>query len=222
LKSVVIAFLVFAAVFNPWTIENLPQDGLVSVLLSPQTFFFVSFLIIVRLDRIPLDDLGVSFSCWKRDVQLGLLLGISPVLLVLLVGSIADWIHASHPFLPHPMLGGPAIDSGISAYRYALLLVWAPIAEELFFRGVFLRALNLHYSPVWAISFSAVIFMLGHGIWAPGPLLLGFITGFTAYKTRSILPCILFHTFSNAYGPLMVKYSSNLYRYLDVFYKTSL
>lgn len=78
-------------------------------------------------------------------------------------------------------------------------ILFAPILEEIIFRGIILKGLLTRYGPKYAIIFSSIIFGLIHGkpmqIW--GALLIGLIFGWIYYKTKSIGTTILLHSFVN-------------------------
>lgn len=94
-------------------------------------------------------------------------------------------------------LSGPA--------GFALLVatvIVAPIVEELLYRGYLLGTLVARGWRVAAVLVSAVLFVTLH--FEPANLVaslcLGFGTGICALRTRSIVPGIIVHVASNAFG----------------------
>lgn len=77
-------------------------------------------------------------------------------------------------------------------------IILAPIAEELFFRGVVLKE-TARVSQRFAIVFSAVMFGLMHG--NPYQLvmatLLGLVLGYVTVKSDSLIPAIICHMAAN-------------------------
>jgi len=78
----------------------------------------------------------------------------------------------------------------------------APVLEELFFRGLLLRSLRRHFSPVVAVALSALVFALAHltggatlGTTAVIPALfgLGLISGIAAVRTGDLSISIPLH-----------------------------
>jgi uncharacterized protein len=71
----------------------------------------------------------------------------------------------------------------------------APVAEELFFRGVTLRAFTRKLGPLAGIFFSGLIFGLAHfeGIQTPALVVFGWILGWYATRTGRIGPTIFAH-----------------------------
>ena len=92
---------------------------------------------------------------------------------------------------------------------YVVIGILAPLAEEVVFRGAILRKL-LAMMPTgrhWvAIAISALIFGIVHfnlpqGIHA---FLIGLLLGWMYYRTRSIIPGIVFHWINNTISYIMV------------------
>src|SRR5690606_12434986 len=96
---------------------------------------------------------------------------------------------------------GPAEGSWPSAYSLQSVLLLgliAPVVEELFFRDLVLRALLLKLRNIYiAVFLSSLFFMAAHLSLYPGAFLLGLVSGFIYLYSRSVLPCILFHSLSN-------------------------
>jgi hypothetical protein len=85
--------------------------------------------------------------------------------------------------------------------------VFAPVVEELLFRGVLYGTLRLRLGPLPATATSAALFALAHGYG-----LIGFVSVFVsgvlwalAYeRTRSLLPGMLAHAASNVQATAIV------------------
>jgi membrane protease YdiL (CAAX protease family) len=84
-----------------------------------------------------------------------------------------------------------------------LLLVFAPVMEEILFRKIFFdRLMVLGTKP--AILLSALFFALPHII-SQGPaqffytFVLGLSFGFVAARTKKVWPCMILHSLSNLY-----------------------
>jgi membrane protease YdiL (CAAX protease family) len=143
-------------------------------------------------------DLGL----WMRwtDAPLGLLVGAGLQLLVL-------------PALYYPIfrltsidpddVSEPALDLteradgwfGVSAL-ILLVVIGAPIAEELFYRGLLLRSLEKRGLPViWAVVISSVLFALSHFqfIQFPALLVFGLVAGWLAVRTGRLGASIWTH-----------------------------
>jgi uncharacterized protein len=92
------------------------------------------------------------------------------------------------------------------AFRFLRLVVIVPLIEEIFWRGFLLRYLidaNFVRVPIGAFSwFSffavAVLFMFSHAQadW-PAAIITGALYNFVAYRTRSLVTCVLTHALTN-------------------------
>ncbi len=85
-------------------------------------------------------------------------------------------------------------------WAFLLMVVIAPVTEELFFRGLILRGMLGRCPPPTAILATAVLFALAHlNPWqALSALSLGTLVGFFYFRTRSLLPPLLGHALANA------------------------
>lgn len=81
-----------------------------------------------------------------------------------------------------------------------LVVILAPVVEELVFRGLLQRWIATKTSAVLAITFSSLAFALYHlSFWAaPLNLALGATTGFLAQKCKTLYPAIVLHVLYNA------------------------
>lgn len=85
-------------------------------------------------------------------------------------------------------------------FGYTAMCIFAPLVEELVFRGAVLRSLlrsPLH--PVYGILISAVLFALVHinPAQMPHAFIIGLLLGWMYYRTGSILPGVAFHWANN-------------------------
>jgi uncharacterized protein len=106
-------------------------------------------------------DFGFRFR-WA-DLGLGVLAAIvAQVIVVPLVALVLA------PLLGHPDVSGPVeelVDEARGPALAVLVLtavIGAPVVEELFFRGLLLRSLQLRFGTGWAVAGSSVLFGLAH------------------------------------------------------------
>lgn len=87
------------------------------------------------------------------------------------------------------------------------VVIFAPLLEELFLRGIVLRGLLVHYSPTKAIIWSAIIFGFMHlNPWQAIPaILVGILMGWIYYKTGSLIMTIFIHFINNGFSFLVMK-----------------
>lgn len=81
-------------------------------------------------------------------------------------------------------------------------VVVAGFAEEMLFRGIIQRTLETYREPAIAIVLSAVFFALVHfNPWTTIQItILGIVLGYISWKSRSILPAVLFHGLNNLFS----------------------
>lgn len=80
-----------------------------------------------------------------------------------------------------------------------VLVVIAPLTEELTFRGLFLTGLLQQYRTWAAIAITAALFAFAHmNPWQfPDAMVLGLLFGWWFWRTQSLWPCLLGHALHN-------------------------
>lgn len=88
--------------------------------------------------------------------------------------------------------------------RIFLLVIVAPLTEELLFRGIVLRGLLSRYRPAAAVVLSAFLFAVMHcSPWQFfSPWILGILFGWFYLRTSSLGLCVLGHAWANGLGIL--------------------
>ncbi len=91
------------------------------------------------------------------------------------------------------------------------VVVLAPIAEELLFRGILLRSFMRRTSAGWAVMISALVFALVHVAGDPGTyyylpafMALGLVSGYRAVRTGSLSQSISLHIGFNLLASLLI------------------
>lgn len=89
---------------------------------------------------------------------------------------------------------------------FFVLVIVAPITEELLFRGLILRGFLSRYSSRKALVLSAVLFGVFHlNPWQLFPATVaGLVLGWWFIQTRSLVPCVLGHAVHNSVFWLLV------------------
>lgn len=110
------------------------------------------------------------------------------------IGTIipSEWMQEQLPDLPDIMKATFAMIMR-NDWGYLTICIFAPIVEEIVFRGAILRVLLGWFDKHWyAIILSALLFALVHGNPAqmPHAFLIGLLIGWMYYRTGSILPGI--------------------------------
>ncbi|MCS6798323.1 MAG: CPBP family intramembrane metalloprotease [Myxococcota bacterium] len=136
-----------------------------------------------------------------RAGALALLAGAGMQLPLSEIASLVEWIAPRPPaerlaaLLPRPSLEQP----GRALAALLGVVVLAPIAEEVLFRGLLLRGLRERYGTGFALGVSSAMFALAHGLHAaPHALVAAVILGAVVLRTGSIVPAIGMHAATNA------------------------
>ena len=106
--------------------------------------------------------------------------------------------------MPDSFLQVEAILTPDNPLSFALLIftivILAPVGEEILFRGFLQKYLENAWADITrAILFSSLFFAVIHfnPYWMIQIYFLGVLLGFLAWRTNSIIPCILFHVIIN-------------------------
>lgn len=100
-------------------------------------------------------------------------------------------------------------------FGYVAVGILAPLAEEVVFRGAILRTLLKMVDDKWhwvAILISALVFGAIHGNFAQfvHATLIGLLIGWMYYRTRSIVPGIVFHWVNNSIAYVLYNLMPNM------------
>jgi membrane protease YdiL (CAAX protease family) len=145
---------------------------------------------------------------WSEVVRLtpfhGLLL--LPILIAVVgIGIVASEMDNLTRFmLPMPdfiaQLHQDVVSGGV--LTAIVLVVVAPLTEELLFRGLILRGFLLRYGTIPAVLLSALLFALVHAnpYQFASALAMGIFLAWLFVKTRSLWPCIIAHALANCHA----------------------
>lgn len=157
-------------------------------------------------------DYGLSVHP-LRDVPLGLVVGVASqfLLVPLLELPLRPFVPNLSQRLGHPtrqLLGPAATGNSAKLVLIAVLVcVGSPIVEELFFRGLVLRALlgtlrdlGPRAAPLLSIVITGLVFGLVHfeALQFLGLAGFGMVLGLLAWRTGRLGPCIFAHLAFNA------------------------
>jgi len=199
LVSILLGFLLspFLLFFKFLKINiNIEALQLISYLLT----FGISFWIVYSIRK---EKTGVSLFNFKIENK--------RIIPFVIVSSIALLIGIANPIIsliPMPeffqkVLLGMAKQNGILSFL--LMVIAAPILEELLFRGIILDGLLKRYTPVTSILISSIIFGIAH--LNPWQFVVAFVIGIFAgwiyYKSSSLSLTIIIHGTVNLTGYLM-------------------
>ncbi len=142
-----------------------------------------------------------SFAFWWLPfipvLALVQLLGMSIINLVLVLPFTGGTFE--NPQI-EALTGGSALSLRDFGLLLILVAVIAPIAEEIFFRGMLYPLLRQRWSPKVAIVINGFVFALIHFIplLIPGLFFVGIVLAWVRERSGSIIPAILLHAAQNA------------------------
>ncbi len=148
----------------------------------------------------PMRDLGVRFATFDL---VGIPLGIATQL-VFVEGLYrvleAFGVDTSDLDRPAEELADRADHALWVVVLVLMVVVGAPLVEEIFFRGLLMRSIQARWNDTVALVASAVFFGLVHlqGLQLPGLILFGLLAGLCAQRTGRLGMAILAHAAFNA------------------------
>jgi membrane protease YdiL (CAAX protease family) len=148
----------------------------------------------------PLDAAGLKRFAWRWVwIAIGLI-----VLVLILAQLLEPLLHAGDKQGLEPKVWRPD-RSGAFLLNALVVATVVPFAEELFFRGVGVRA----WLPVGAMSaivVTAVAFGLGHGLFVALPVLVpfGLAQAWVRWRSDSVWPGVIAHGFYNGSAVLLL------------------
>lgn len=161
---------------------------------------FGPILTSVYRGRGPVADYGANIGA--LDVPAGLLLGVFTQygLLWVLYWPLVRWFIDEEPGEAAAELGDRVNTVSDALLLILMVVVIAPLAEELFYRGLLLSALRFHLGDWMSIVISSGIFALVHlqAVSIPGLFMFGLIAGYLRVKTGRLGLSLMFHAGFNA------------------------
>lgn len=147
-------------------------------------------------------SLGADFAfvAHLRDIPLGAVAGLVTQLAIIPIIYIPIF-----RFVDDDDLGAPARDLAEKAdgagvlLLVAVVVIGAPVIEELFFRGLMLRAFERRFGAAVAVGASAVLFGLVHFqlLQLPALIAMGAVMGVLVVRTGRLGPAIWAHVVFN-------------------------
>lgn len=192
-------------------VEAMPAEGRVFARVAVLIAFYgaqlgaLAFLARRRcaglMQAFGLSRVHASWSSWASSAGWVLLLLIATRIAVPVWGVVAEAIGIGLP---------PALDGGLTevfgpgpaglGLSVALVVLIAPVVEEMLFRGVLLSALGARLGPGLALVGQALLFGAYHfSLWTFVPtFLLGLACGYLAQRRASLWPAVALHALFNA------------------------
>ncbi len=140
-----------------------------------------------------------SYHLLLSGFSIGLLL-----LATLLIFSVHILLEPLRNFAPIPeTLIAILMEAKNDPYSlFFMLVIAAPLLEEILFRGIILDGFLKNYKPAQGILISALMFAVIHGNLAQGigAFAIGIILGWLYWKTNSLSLCMALHAINNLTG----------------------
>jgi uncharacterized protein len=161
----------------------------------------------VRLrHRVGAAALGLTFR--KGDLGAGFLAAViglaAGAVVTQLVLTIANQVRDRPVETPQQL---PDIQPGLEVFLAGLaVVIVAPIAEELFFRGFIFQAFRKWRGPTQAFFLSAIVFAIAHvsPVIMPSIFVLGVILAYLFEKRASVVATIVAHVAYNMIGFVII------------------
>jgi membrane protease YdiL (CAAX protease family) len=148
----------------------------------------------------PVTEVGIQSFAWR---WVGIAVGLI-VLILLLATALEPVLHGGRDQGLAPKVWEPQ-HAGAFALNAVIVSTFVPFTEELFFRGLGVRALRF-VGAIGAVVVTGVVFGLSHGIPSALPplVLFGIALGWVRLRADSVWPGVIAHGFYNGVGVLVI------------------
>ncbi|MCR5007583.1 MAG: CPBP family intramembrane metalloprotease [Oribacterium sp.] len=138
-----------------------------------------------------------------RTMSLIVCLTVVTYSIALLISIIVSFFSPASEEIFNSIMSLAIGDNTIIGYLGIILL--APIAEELAFRGVLLKKSRMNFGIIGCIVLNTVVFSISHlnPLQSIYVIPIGIMLTFLAYKYDSVLPSIIAHILNNSLGVLI-------------------
>ena len=197
--AIVVFFFIFTTVLTAFGLQGkaiqMANDPWLRLLMYALPFVVVLWLALKRKKR---QEPGVALDFHYPGFEPLSLIMLTTWCIYFLVDPIVD-------LLPMPKFFDRLILQLLSDHSLPailMLVIAAPICEELLFRGIILNGLLKRYSPQKAIMWSAIIFGVVHlNPWQfIAAVALGLFMGWIYYRTGSLFATMFIHFVANGTG----------------------
>ena len=156
-------------------------------------------LVGVHVARTERGKLRTWFRLHARALTWGLGGGAALLAVNVGYGAVLEWAGVVPPDVAEMLRGLLPLPALV-----AWAAVWAPVIEEMYFRGRLLDALTIHASPAWAALITSAAFALVHGVpeFIPAYLLFAAVLLWLRRRTGGLVAPIVAHMINNAFALL--------------------
>lgn len=169
------------------------------VIILPALFY-------VMLKKYDFREVFRLYGISHKLVAVSALLGVSIIIISDEIDRIvSNFVQVSPEFedLLKKLLTANTLLEWLVLFLSAVIV--AGIIEEMLFRGMLQKALENRFEGISAIFFSAFVFAMFHpSPWLIQVLVLGLVLGYLAWRSDSIVPSLILHSFNNAFALWMI------------------
>lgn len=215
-------------VLQSFKITGIVIGGL--ILMSPVKMLLDN-MIDKELSSIIYYLLGVGIPFWvvfstrknkTGDQSFSLVLESKRVISLLVIGTTVLHFGMIAPLaylVPNPEIINKGLIEAVSQkgiFTLVLMVMAAPVLEELIFRGIILDGLLKIYTPLKSILISSLLFGLIHlnPSQIVGAFMFGIFTGWVYHRTRNLLLTIIIHAVANL-GAFLLRYFVDIESSID-------
>ena len=145
-----------------------------------------------------------------REMLLVIPVFITGMILLVLVNNLIGFLLGGFENPQVDSITGGIALSGTQLFLvFVLVVILAPFAEELLFRGMLYPLLRERIGVVGAIVVSAAMFSAIHviPILLPGLFVIGLLLGYLRERSGSIWPCIFYHVLQNGLALFAINFA---------------
>ena len=173
----------------------------VSATLMANTLLVVLFILRGHVvHRFSWEDLGFRGASWRDVVYWGVLFFVLVFAFNLLYGLILQWLGLGKPNQEVAKFFSNQNPWTFKSLALLMVIVSAPLTEELMHRGVIFSATREHMPPMFAATTAGLIFGALH--FEPKTIIplgfLGFLLCYIYHQTKSLWLCIGLHAANNS------------------------
>ncbi|KEH93816.1 CPBP family intramembrane glutamic endopeptidase [Clostridium novyi] len=184
-------------------------SGCAQNIFNDNFFSIISQLLLIGFIVYKLKKSGFNFKDSIRDFKSKpkykdglIIIVIHGILAIAAAIGIAYIVYKINPGLSEKMMGQKILEnSGTiydAIYEFILVVILAPIIEELVFRGIILNRLKMRWGIGSAIIVSSILFGVLHiNLAVIGAFLFGVMMCIVYMKTRNIFVTMLIHCINN-------------------------
>lgn len=192
------------AIYRPNLIKSLPQtigsliyyNAMLLNIIAAVICLFV-FWLIIRLSKTSVKERLDLYPIPFMDVWPVLILGLTTNIFISYLVSLLpipdNWMNEYYNALN--ILGDKT-----TFVQVISVVLFAPVLEEVLFRGLIMKSLQSGMPKIAALSIQALLFGVMHGqlLWICYATFLGILLAVIKFKYNSLYPCILMHLSFNS------------------------